>query len=141
MRRCSSLGKGGPWTLRSSPSVGDNSGSNNHQWGWPLFPPPRGLGGAHTPGEGSQSRSWPGTPGGEQQFRYSCPEAALRKAGSTELEWGVGTGKGWRGEGPVLVSLRAERCPRLAGARSLTKEQDVVDLSPNHREEMIVNFL
>lgn len=57
------------------------------------------------------------------------------------MEWGVGTGKGWGGEGPVLVSLRAERCPRLAGARSLTKEQDVVDLSPNHREEMIVNFL
>lgn len=62
----------------------------------------------------------------------------LGAAGSTKLEWAPG--KGW-GEGPVLVSLRAERCPRLAGARSLTKEQDVVDLSPNHREEMIVNFL
>lgn len=116
------------------PSVGDDPGCNNHQWGWPRFP--RDLGRGHNPGCGQAPQ--------EQPLGQSCPEAAPRGGWKSRVGRGGGGGAPGRagGEGGACaVSLRAEYCPRLAGARSLTKEQDVVDLSPNHREEMIVNFL
>lgn len=140
MTRCSLLGKGRPWTLRSSPLLEITPDATTISGVGHCFPAAR-LGGrtlqgrGHNLGRGREPRE------GRSSLGIPARRRHLGEAGSTELEWGWAPGRAGGGEGPVLVSLRAERCPRLAGARSLTKEQDVVDLSPNHREEMIVNFL
>lgn len=98
-------------------------------------PPP--LGGSWPRLATSPERRWPGAlgPGGAGAglgSRPAAPEVA---------PWGGRRGfcEPWGRGRACLFKSRAP--PRLAGARSLTKEQDVVDLSPNHREEMIVNFL